>query len=105
MDIPDGRLRKADLEAIKARLAAAPNGPWRLELRDALYGYYTLQTSGGNVRIAEIWGGEERAEFIAAAPTDIAALLAEIARLEALLASPLHAGAASDDDPSKGETS
>lgn len=67
-----------DLEPIKARLAAAAPGPW----------YVTSEDGIGDERGAAIAVGpygvgidEPDAALIAHAPTDIAALIAEVERL------------------------
>jgi hypothetical protein len=73
-----------DLVAIEARLSDAEEGPYRLEICDRLYGYYTLQTVQ-NRRIAEIWGDEGRARFLASSWEDITALVEEVKRLRAAL--------------------
>lgn len=72
-----------DLEAIKARLKAATPGPWAFALD--VYGVRRVWTAEGqDVASTESDGGiprEQRSangEFIAHAPADIAALVAEV---------------------------
>ena len=72
-----------DLEPIKARLEAATDGPWEIDptAHDWAAGVRCLpcQVSVADTASVEI------AEFIAHAPTDIDALVAEVERLRALL--------------------
>lgn len=75
-----------DLSAIRARAEAATPGPWKNQLPGRSY-----VVRAGNKRIAEMmtFTSEERdndATFIAHARADIPALLAEIERLQSLLA-------------------
>jgi hypothetical protein len=68
-----------NLEPIKARLAAATPGPWAAsspwgELR-------VVSAPNGPVSTANDAGGFNNADFIAAAPEDMAALVAEVERL------------------------
>lgn len=87
-----------DLDAIEARLAAATPGPWRAytkERHDSLFGlpddtaYSWVTVSHDDEIIGELFDdatghrGSLDAAFIAAAPTDIAALIAEVRRLRA----------------------
>ena len=80
-----------DLDAIKARLAAVPAPPW-MEFAES--GDYWIQQRDADGMPAE--GGwicnsgpddldQAVADFIVAAPADIAALLAEVERLNALI--------------------
>ena len=70
----------ADIEAIKARLAAATPGPWALV--DFPVMFPRVQSiAEDKSNICETWGWAD-AKFIAHAPTDIAALLAEVERLQ-----------------------
>lgn len=88
-----------DLKAIKARLAAATPGPWRsawddgdpnadVTIRSLAPG---LDECASYVIVASWYDGpitlclEADAAFIAAAPSDVAALVAEVERLRALL--------------------
>lgn len=81
---------KLDLEAIKARLAAATPGPWRA-VEMTHYGEPGTGfgwVAGGKQPCGAIMGEEsggagmlEDAVFIAHAPEDIAALVAEVERL------------------------
>lgn len=73
-----------ELDAIRERLAAATPGPWTADTyAEAIYAL-----DGAAVVSGSRWGGEASvfdhapdADFIAHAPTDIAALLAEVERL------------------------
>ena len=65
-----------DLAAIQARADAATPGPWTLGI---VYGT-VMRSSGGNIARDST---EANAEFIAHARTDVPALLARIAELEA----------------------
>ena len=101
---------KVDLDAIKARLEAATTGPWRVEpdSRPDILTVWTVDGTGGyfdggqilrNTRrwksdvtgslhvaeFAKYANGMEDAEFIAHAPEDIAALVAEVERLRAVV--------------------
>ncbi len=77
----------ADLKAIRERVAAASNGPWRQE-----YGWNNGGMATGYFYIPEHNGGAkvemlaDDTAFIAHARQDIPALLAEVERLTALLA-------------------
>jgi hypothetical protein len=73
-------MTKEELQAIKARLAAAMPGPWTIKrgryvVSDRLL--YDVDTS--------CVYGEDNLVFIAHAPTDIAALLDEVEKLRAKL--------------------
>jgi hypothetical protein len=69
---------------IKKRLAAATPGPWQvLKERDGSVG--VIQTSHITRDVWSIPRTQEDVELIAAAPADIAFLLAEVERLKALL--------------------
>jgi hypothetical protein len=69
---------------IKKRLAAATPGPWQvLKERDGSVG--VIQTSHITRDVWSIPRTEADVEFIAAAPSDIAYLLAEVERLNGLL--------------------
>jgi hypothetical protein len=75
---------KPDIEGIKARLAAATPGPWALV--DFPVMFPRVQSiAEDKTSICETWEWAD-ARFIAAAPTDIAALLAEVDRLLARIA-------------------
>ena len=79
----------ADIEDIRQRWAKATPGPWSVNLdpRNVTAGPFYWKHS----RPGAQWGGAEAeqatsdAEAIAAAPSDIAALLAEAARLRGLV--------------------
>jgi hypothetical protein len=66
-----------DIEAIKARLAAATHGPWYVD--ESLRGV-EAQTYGYPIEIVARTGRAD-AVLIAHAPGDIAALIAEVERL------------------------
>ena len=71
---------KPDIEGIKARLAAATPGPWALV--DFPVMFPRVQSiAEDKTSICETWEWAD-AKFIAAAPTDLAALLAENERLQ-----------------------
>lgn len=71
---------KPDIDAIKATLAAATPGPW--ELVDFPVMFPRVQSiAEDKSNICETWGWAD-AKFIAAAPDNIAALLAEVERLQ-----------------------
>lgn len=93
-------MNKADLEAIKARLAAASEGPWNSnairmatgEPYPAVYGPSPLQGFPDEIRIADCDThclSEDiclaNAKFIAHSPADIAALIAEVERLRSII--------------------
>jgi hypothetical protein len=75
---PARKAVELDLDAIRARVDAATEGPWTA---DALAG--DLDAPSG-YRVAEVlaWSDPD-AEFIAHARTDVPALLAEVERLQA----------------------
>lgn len=77
-----------DLEAIEARLKAATPGPWMSEFWDGLLFVSAIHDAGGSY-VCELGLGSDSAAkdaaFIAAAPTDVAALIAEVRRLRAAL--------------------
>jgi hypothetical protein len=78
------------LEAIKARRAAASDGPWEA-IPDPAYG-----DDGYLLAVGPVWAlggaaldlkvGDSDAAFIVAAPNDIDALLSEVERLQRALA-------------------
>lgn len=72
--------KELDIEAIKGRLAAATLGPWE---ENRAYGSADIEAYGRTIACAVDYIEPEDAQFIAAAPTDIAALLAEVERLNA----------------------
>jgi hypothetical protein len=78
-----------ELQAIRERLANATPGPWEA-FKDNDGGYNTewlVTTADGYVAICD-WGNgtlKSDAQFIAHAPTDIAALIAEVEKLKAKL--------------------
>jgi len=83
-----------DLAAIKARADAATPGPWDIWRDLDAQGFYTVGEASGVIPEGEVWvDGEHNptahvyviadAEFIAHARTDVPALLARIAELEA----------------------
>ena len=81
-----------NLEPIKARLAAATPGPWGQGMAgdkplpevdySAAFGFITI-----NERSDDGAGGVADADFIAHAPTDLADLVAEVERLQAVVLS------------------
>ena len=85
---------KLNLEAIKARCAAATEGPWTVVIHayedDA--SLHILRSDGANVAMSSHDGdplaflSADDGEFIAAARTDVPALVAEVERLRFLLA-------------------
>lgn len=91
--VPKVALPEAEsLNAIKARLAAATPGPWHVDRKHANVVYDVADNWG-----TQTWSASNRhynngdpltdAEFIAHAPEDIAALLAEVEHLRAELTS------------------
>lgn len=79
-------MNKADLEAIKARLAAATPGPWvQFHDGDELF---VGQIADGDHYICAVGHrifeqNQLDADFLSYAPADIAALIAEVERLQA----------------------
>ncbi len=69
---------ESDLEAIRARLRAATPGPWTL-FSEAMYLVVSEPGCGRVMNNDGQWARD--ADFISAAPTDIAALIAECDRL------------------------
>lgn len=69
-----------DTDAIRAREQAATEGPWATEPR---LSYTSIRSSDDITRADAV--READAEFIAAARTDVPALLAEVDRLRALV--------------------
>jgi hypothetical protein len=78
-----------NLEPIKARLAAATPGPW--EIGEVCEDASRRFVSGAGLIIAtpRSWEGHYDAELISHAPSDLAALVAEVERLQALVAEDL----------------
>ena len=82
-----------DLDAIKARAAAATKGPWIAEPEDAGENHYTparvwavTESDYWSSDVSEMQlaaGGPNDMEFIAAARSDVPALVAEVERLRA----------------------
>lgn len=82
-----------DLDAIKARLEMATDGPWEWNPRrtvlegwagdPAVYRYTTevLEVLVDPGTPVDVWLSDDDANFIAHAPTDVAALIAEVERL------------------------
>lgn len=80
-----------DLAPIKARLAAATPGPWTWVCHStAGVSEWTVFDAADHALATNRHGWRPDAEFIAHAPTDIAALLAEVERLRAELADEYH---------------
>jgi hypothetical protein len=73
----------AQLDAIKSRLAAATSGPWVQAPNKALSDAVCIDGYDGKVQVCRMWKGGN-ATLIANAPTDIAALLAEVERLRTM---------------------
>ena len=84
-----------DIEAIKARLAAATPGPWEWSVRPKRHMLIHRFSERGHLTVLETEGESEHAEypcandadrdFIEHAPSDITALVAEVERLRAAL--------------------
>ncbi len=82
-----------NLDAIKARLAAATPGPWEWSVRPKRHMLIHRFSERGHLTVLETEGDSEYAEypcaneadraFIEHAPSDIAALVAEVERLRA----------------------
>lgn len=73
-----------DLEPIKARLAAATPGPWESDIYPGSENWVYVggvRGPGPSLELGADSSGD--AEFITNAPTDIAALVAEVERLRA----------------------
>lgn len=72
-----------DLQPIKARLAAATPGPWEVESSETVDGSFIANM--GPIMIVPYFQGMAPmmadADLIAHAPTDLAALVAEVERL------------------------
>lgn len=78
-----------DLDAIRARLDRATPGPWTVAETEGWIGIHPVCPPHGTDDAAEISGGLDDltpadADLIAHAPTDLAALVAEIERLRAV---------------------
>ena len=71
----------ADLAEIEARLNAATPGPWRLAIACDEYGQDESKSTVRAGYVDVCMADNADATFIAHAPTDIAALLAEVRRL------------------------
>jgi hypothetical protein len=85
-------MQTSDLEAIKARLAAASPGPWHHgSVDDRLHAVFDANADGEICTLYDVdgegfpadafQGDAANAELIAHAPTDLAALVAEVERL------------------------
>ena len=79
-----------DRDAIQARLDAATEGPWMTTQDTGTHVVYVNSTSPKGQTYSSVlwnadWATEADAEFIAHAPADVAALLAEVHRLRARL--------------------
>jgi hypothetical protein len=70
----------AELDAIRARAAAATPGPWRLS--DGGWGEYVQDANGHALWALGHTPRAEDAQFVAHARTDVPALLSELARVE-----------------------
>jgi len=87
-----------DLEAIRARVATVPGGPWEVEplsepdaewkigkrRLEVCFWVRTSRLPAGGMAVALVDCGSD-AEFIAHAPADIRVLIEEVARLRAAL--------------------
>lgn len=86
-------MNKADLEAIKARLSVSTPGPWMADHSGERIGIWAdgRRVFVGACSECQIIGGRKEAEFnaslIAHSPADIAALIAEVERLQLIIAS------------------
>jgi hypothetical protein len=77
-------MTRNELDAIEARAHKATAGPWRAALVGRLYDRWVIEPD----RLAECAFGlrkQQDAAFIAAARTDVPALVAEVRRLTALV--------------------
>lgn len=81
------------LDSIRARLAAATEGPWTVDDDDPEYIVFPEKGGYDGLVIAKVVDQDEalfpvehNGQFIAHAPTDLAALLAEVERLRDELA-------------------
>lgn len=72
-----------DLDAIRARVEAATDGPWVGEIRPDGCAWISMPVSGGHHALA-MHGWQSDADFVAHARQDIPALLAEVDRLRAV---------------------
>lgn len=88
------RLTDFELNAIRERLAAATPGPWRAEY-SGITGPVVVDAESIDARdhVARCphYRGQADTDFIAHAPTDVAALLAEVERLRAGWAAAIEA--------------
>lgn len=87
-----------DLNAIKARLAAATLGPWRKQLCACGLGCEDSASVKAGGALVVLCAPDADADLVANAPTDIAALIAEIERLRAVLDGPPICVCGSDFD-------
>lgn len=74
-----------DLDAIKARLNAATPGPWKVAIRQPSYHYWSshgIDAKDDPVIEPSDYLSLDDAEFIANTPSDIAALIEEVERLQ-----------------------
>lgn len=83
-----------DLDAVKARIAKATPGPWEwsirpkrhmLEHRFSARGFFTVLETQGDVEADYPCAKDADRDLIEHAPTDLAALVAEVERLRAEL--------------------
>lgn len=97
-------LTPAHEQAIRARLAAATGGPWTVDDDDPEYIVFPEKGGYDGLVIAKVVDQDEalfpvehNGQFIAHAPTDIADLLAEVARLRGELADAWDEGFDADE--------
>jgi hypothetical protein len=86
-------MTRNELDAIEARAHKATAGPWRAALVGRLYDRWVIEPD----RLAECAFGlrkQQDAAFIAAARTDVPALVAEVRRLTALVEAACDLGVA-----------
>ena len=86
MTTPNAKLTGSDLRDIELRCKAATAGPWMsfIEGREHMSGSSFIQTSGDDIELSGATPADY--DFIAHARQDVLRLLAEVQRLEALLA-------------------
>lgn len=90
-----------DLQLIKARLAAATPGPWKVEPAESAEGSF-IATMGPIFIMPptqHLARYADDADLIAHAPTDIAALVAEVERLRAAIKAHERAGRKISNNP------
>lgn len=82
---PEPALTESDLDVIEARVEAATEGPWEAKPAESAVPHERLHVWTANgICVAIIWGyypAGPNADFIAAARTDVVALVAAVRRL------------------------